>query len=207
MVPLGRPLLVTLGLGPIGRRLRQGTNRAKILPWGRNIVLSERTRRSVFATSHDLPRSSDDARTVGLDDDDAVWRDGSDVWVRARCASGLRMSWLTIDEYFFLCRSDVTLAYKTILRAVEMATDPGDALIPETRTESASTTSSDLSSVLQCGGWRSRVWWDLKLVSRSLSRQCPQLIDSLSIASALHLSNATTRRTRSPPSHLHQRNT
>lgn len=64
-----------------------------------------------------------------------------------------------------MIRRDVTMAYKTILRAVEMATDPGDALLPENKVEQTSGSTSDLPGVLQLAGWKSRVWWDLKLVS------------------------------------------
>jgi hypothetical protein len=63
--------------------------------------------------------------------------------------------------------SDVPLAYKTFLRAIEMATNPTDALVQETPNTAGGTSLSDIVAVLQTGGWKSRPWWDLKLVSPS----------------------------------------
>jgi hypothetical protein len=57
------------------------------------------------------------------------------------------------------------LAYKTFLRAIEMATDPSDALVDVkvVGTDSISS-STNLLQAIRSGGWKTRVWWDLKLV-------------------------------------------
>lgn len=57
---------------------------------------------------------------------------------------------------------DVPMAYKTFLRAVEMATDPTDTTTP---TITPSSTSSNLLDAMTADGWRTRVWWNLKIVS------------------------------------------
>jgi hypothetical protein len=59
--------------------------------------------------------------------------------------------------------SDVPLAYKTFLRAVEVATDPSD--VESGRGSFSASASDDLDTILNESDAISRLWWWLKIVS------------------------------------------
>lgn len=78
---------------------------------------------------------------------------------------------MTLARYgeLALMWGDVTLAYKTFLRAIEMATDPLDAKAELKPKVSVTDGGAGLLELQNTSGWNSRVWWDLKLVSLILT--------------------------------------
>lgn len=63
--------------------------------------------------------------------------------------------------------SDPTLAFKTFLRAIEMATDPDAKNDPTVGPKEGSAGADSPGALMQSGGWEARPWWDVKLVSQS----------------------------------------
>lgn len=94
-------------------------------------------------------------------------------------------------------RSDPTLAFKTLLRAIEMATDPDAKNDPSVGPRAASSAGDLPGEIMQTGGWEARPWWDIKLAITALRRRTEAATESLSPTAPHHVDAidrlATTR--------------
>ena len=65
----------------------------------------------------------------------------------------------------------MTFAYKTLLRAVEMLSEPypasNDPAAVDAEVEAEGVQGIKWTEMMRVGGWRTRVWWDLAAVGTS----------------------------------------
>lgn len=61
------------------------------------------------------------------------------------------------------------LAYKSFLRAIEQSSSVSAPITPSSNPISTNSSTTDSVSLMNSGGWNTRIWWDLLYVSQALT--------------------------------------